>query len=110
MRPSQVAVQSGDPYFHEVLYREMVALGLGTELLQLDANASYLETYLLRAGGLDAHSPGLPLGPLSPEQLTHLDLLAKFYVTRANFSSAAQVRGAPFLSRLRHHILSYFSV
>jgi hypothetical protein len=65
----------------------MVALGLGTELLQLNANASYLETYLLRAGGLD--SPGLPLGPLSPEQLTHLDLLAKFYVTRADVPGAA---------------------
>lgn len=69
----------------------MVALGMGSDLLQLDASASaHLEAYLLRAGGLEGATAGMPLGALTSSQVSHLELLAKLYTSRGNFSSSAQ--------------------
>mmetsp|Transcript_20731 Transcript_20731/g.49379 ORF Transcript_20731/g.49379 Transcript_20731/m.49379 type:complete len:994 (-) Transcript_20731:270-3251(-) len=91
----KAAMRSEDTFFLEVLFREMIALGLGADLLQLDSKAArHLEAYLRKAGGLAGASPGMALAPLGASQVEHLELLAKVYVSLGSFGSAAQVHMA----------------
>lgn len=60
------------------------------ELLSLDT--PYLEAYLIRGGGLLGAAPGASVGPLSAGQVAHVEVLARFYISRHEYAKAAQVR------------------
>ena len=59
------------------------------ELLSLDT--PHLESYLIRAGGLLGAATGASVGPLSPSQVAHVEVLARFYISRHEYAKAAQV-------------------
>lgn len=66
---AQLAARARDPFWHEVLYGTLVEVGAVRQLLELDAVAPQLESYLRSQGGLVGSPPGAPIGPLSPIQV-----------------------------------------
>lgn len=87
-----------DGLLHEAIYSTLVDTGSTRDLLSLDLISSsgpggYLEPYLVRASGLSgaATGAGVAVGPLSPSQVAHADVLARLYIGRANYSAAAGV-------------------
>ncbi|KAL4426022.1 hypothetical protein ABPG75_010038 [Micractinium tetrahymenae] len=83
------AAASPDPCWHASLYRTLVQLSAVKELLSLDT--PYLEAYLIRAGGLLGAASGASVGPLSASQVAHVEVLARFYISRHEYAKAAQV-------------------
>ncbi|PRW05942.1 nuclear pore complex Nup155 isoform B [Chlorella sorokiniana] len=83
------AAAAQDPCFHDALYATLVQLRAVKELLALDT--PYLEGYLVRAGGLLGAASGAAVGPLSASQVAHVEVLARFYISRHEYSKAAQV-------------------
>jgi len=87
-----------DGLLHEAVYSTLVDTGSTRDLLSLDVLSSsipggYLEPYLVRASGLSgaASGAGVAVGPLSPSQVAHADVLARLYIGRTNYSAAAGV-------------------
>ncbi|EFN51092.1 hypothetical protein CHLNCDRAFT_141404 [Chlorella variabilis] len=83
------AAAAADPLFHDALYATLVQLKAVKELLSLDT--PYLEAYLIRGGGLLGAAPGASVGPLSAGQVAHVEVLARFYISRHEYAKAAQV-------------------
>ncbi|KAI3427442.1 hypothetical protein D9Q98_010357 [Chlorella vulgaris] len=83
------AAAAQDPHFHTCLYAALVELKAVKELLALDT--PHLEPYLIRAGGLVGAAPGAAVGPLSGSQVAHVEVLARFYISRREYAKAAQV-------------------
>ena len=69
VEPVQLAVRARDPFWHEVLYGTLIGLGAVRELLELDGRAPGVEAYLRSHGGLTGAVPGVPIGPLSSNQV-----------------------------------------
>ncbi|KAK9806121.1 hypothetical protein WJX72_002210 [[Myrmecia] bisecta] len=86
----QLAAKASDPYFHEVLYTTLVDMRAVRDLLALAT--PQLERHLRRCGGLpEPLHPGAPIGPLSPSQATHLEILAKLYISQYSYDQAAAI-------------------
>ncbi|KAL4425159.1 hypothetical protein ABPG77_008264 [Micractinium sp. CCAP 211/92] len=83
------AAAAPDPCWHASLYRTLVQLRAVKELLSLDT--PHLEGYLIRAGCLLGAASGTSVGPLSASQVAHVEVLARFYISRHEYAKAAQV-------------------
>ena len=97
---------SEDPFLQESIYATLIELNCVQDLLSMAEGrvdtGENLEQYLFQSSGLATAMYGSPVGPLTPQQVTHAEVLAKFYVKEKKYASAtgvyehlaAQVAGA----------------
>ncbi|KIY92550.1 hypothetical protein MNEG_15413 [Monoraphidium neglectum] len=91
LRDFAVAVtRSPDAYAASRLFSTLADAGADDDLLGLDAASPHLEGYLRQEGGLAGMSAGGQVGPLTPRQVRHVELLARLHVARGRYSAAAQ--------------------
>ena len=84
---------SNDPFFQESIYAALLEINCVQDLLAMGEKGSgeNLEQYLFQSSGLDQAMYGSPVGPLTPSQVMHAEVLAKFYVKEKKYASATGV-------------------
>ena len=86
---------SDDPFLQESIYATLIELNCIQDLLAMadgsTESGENLEQYLFQSSGLAQAMFGSPVGPLTPEQVTHAEVLAKFYVKEKKYASATGV-------------------
>ena len=85
--------RSNDPFFQESIYATLIEINCVQDLLAMgegDAGEN-LEQYLFQSSGLAQAMYGSPVGPLTPVQVVHAEVLAKFYVKEKKYASATGV-------------------
>jgi nuclear pore complex protein Nup155 len=80
---------SKDVLLQECIYAALVEVGLIKELLAIDTPA--LEPYLVKSSGLGGAMTGAAVGPLSASQVARGEALARLYISRGDYDSAAGV-------------------
>jgi nuclear pore complex protein Nup155 len=84
---------SNDPFLQESIYATLIELNCVQDLLTMGERGAgeNLEQYLFQGSGLAQAMFGSPVGPLTPAQVMHAEVLAKFYVKEKKYASATGV-------------------
>lgn len=80
---------TNDPFLQDNIYKTLIDLNCIQDLLNMESNT--LENYLFHESGLGVTITGALAGPLSAEEITHAEVLSKYYIKAKEYAASAGV-------------------